>query len=133
MIIVDTNVLVDVASGDPAWAQWSIDALDKARRTHEALLINAIIYSEFSVGFEDIGQCDAALADLGASLADMTKEVAFRAGEAFKAYRRRGGSWTSTLPGFFIGAHASVLGVSILTRDLARYQTYFPDVALVTP
>lgn len=133
MIIVDTNVLVDIASGDPDWADWSIDALDAARRTNDALLINAIVYSEFSIGFEHIGECDAALADLGVSLVNIPKEVAFRAGQAFMAYRRRGGARTSPLPDFFIGAHASVLGVSILTRDLARYQTYFPDVALITP
>lgn len=133
MIIVDTNILVDIASGDPTWAEWSIDALDKAKRDSEALLINAIVYSEFSIGFANIAACDAALADLGVTMAPLPKEAAFRAGQAFVAYRRRGGERTSALPDFFIGAHASVLGISILTRDLARYQTYFPEVALITP
>jgi predicted nucleic acid-binding protein len=133
LIFVDTNVLVDVASGDPDWVDWSIEALYAARRTHDKLIINAIVYSEFSIGFAEIGECDAALGDMDVELIDIPREAAFRAGEAFHAYRRRGGARTSALPDFFIGAHASVSGAPILTRDVRRYRTYFPEVALFSP
>lgn len=133
MILVDTNVLVDVASGDPKWVEWSIGALDAAMRERGPLLVNAVIYAEFSLGFATSAACDAEFERLGVVYADLPKLAAFRAGVAFREYRNRGGVRASPLPDFFIGAHASALGAPILTRDVARYRTYFPEVEVVGP
>ncbi|ARN82118.1 type II toxin-antitoxin system VapC family toxin [Methylocystis bryophila] len=133
MIFVDTNILIDIATGDLAWFEWSIGALEAARREGAPLIINAVIYAEFSLGFASESDCDAEIARLGLVILDVPKAAAFRAGVAFRAYRRSGGLKTSPLPDFFIGAHASVLGAPILTRDVARYRTYFPEVKIVGP
>lgn len=97
------------------------------------LAINAIIYSEFSLGFSTEAACDAEIARFDLLFLDLPRAACFRAGRAFRDYRRRGGARSSALPDFFIGAQASVLGVPILTRDLGRYRTYFPEVELVAP
>ncbi len=133
MILVDTNVLVDVASADPKWMEWSIDAMTTAMRGSGPLVINAIIYAEFSLGFTTNAACDAEIERFGAVFVDLPKLAAFRAGVAFREYRKRGGQRTNPLPDFFIGAHASALGIPILTRDVARYRTYFPEVEVVGP
>ncbi len=133
MIFVDTNILIDIASGDPQWFEWSIGVLSAARLDRAPLLINAIIYAEFSLGFATNADCDAEIERLGVVFADLPKSAAFRAGLAFLEYRRRGGARSSPLPDFFIGAHASVLRAPILTRDVARYRTYFPEVEVVGP
>lgn len=132
MIVVDTNVLVDIAGGDPRWAERSIEALTAATR-NGPLIINAVIYAEFSLGFETEATCDVEIERLGVIFVDMPKPAAFRAGVAFREYRNRGGMRASPLPDFFIGAHASVLDIPILTRDVARYRTYFPEVEVVGP
>jgi predicted nucleic acid-binding protein len=133
LIFVDTNVLIDIASGDPAWFEWSVGALDAARRERPPLLVNAIIYAEFSLGFSSEADCDAEVERLGLVFQDLPRAAAYRAGVAFRAYRRNGGVRPSPLPDFFIGAHASILGAPILTRDVARYRTYFPEVRIVGP
>ena len=133
MIFVDTNILIDIASGDLAWFEWSIGALEVARRERTPLIINAVVYAEFSLGFASESDCDAEIERLGLVFLDVPKAAAYRAGVAFRVYRRSGGLKTSPLPDFFIGAHASVLGVPILTRDIARYRTYFPEVKIVGP
>lgn len=132
MILVDTNVLIDIASGDPNWAEWSIDELTKAS-ARGPIAINAIIYAEFSLGFRNEIACDAELARFGVTFLDIPKTAAFRAAKAFRTYRAHGGARSAPLPDFFIGAHASVLGVPLLTRDTGRYGAYFSEVELIRP
>ncbi len=132
MILVDTNILIDIASGDENWAEWSINALADAM-ARGPLAINAIIYSEFSLGFSTEAACEAEIARFDPLFLDLPRAAGFRAGRAFRDYRRRGGARSSALPDFFIGAQASVLGVPLLTRDAGRYRTYFPEVELVAP
>jgi predicted nucleic acid-binding protein len=132
VILVDTNILIDIASGDENWSEWSIDALASAM-TRGPLAINVIIYSEFSLGFASEAACDAEIARFGLTFLDLPKSAGFRAGRAFRDYRKNGGTRGSALPDFFIGAHASALGVPILTRDAGRYRTYFPEVEVVGP
>jgi predicted nucleic acid-binding protein len=132
LILVDTNVLLDIATNDPTWAEWSIESLDAAAALG-AVVVNGVIYSEFSVGYERIEDVDRLLADVGIGLADIPREALFLAGKAFQTYRRRGGGRTGVLPDFFIGAHAAVSGMTLLTRDAARHRTNFPKVRLISP
>ena len=132
MVIVDTNVLLDVVSGNPTWLPWSAAQMLTLSRVHE-LVINPIIYAELSVSFQSVAEVDESLERMNLTLKDLPTEVAFFAGRAFLQYRRSGGTRTNVLPDFFIGAHAQVLGASLLTRDTRRYSTYFPTVPLITP
>jgi predicted nucleic acid-binding protein len=124
--------LVDVLVGDPRWHDWSdralIDALAKG-----PVFVNQVVYAEISLGFPTIEGCDAALDVQGIERIPLPWPAAFLAGRAFRQYRRRGGTKRSPLPDFFIGAHAAVEGLCLLTRDTRRYRTYFPTVELVTP
>ena len=131
-VLVDSNVLLDVATGDPGWAAWSSAALERA--ADEAILvINPIVYGEVSVGFPTIEELDLALpTDLFRREA-IPYEAAFLAGRSYLAYRRRGGTGRSPLPDFFVGAHAAIAGYRLLTRDAARYRTYFPTITLIAP
>jgi predicted nucleic acid-binding protein len=130
--LVDANVLLDVLTEDPAWLDWSQDALATAADTGP-LWINPLIYAEVSVRFTAIEDLEDALPSDHFSRAPLPWEAAFLAGKAFVAYRRRGGHKSAVLPDFYIGAHAAVAGLSLLTRDAARYRTYFPTVALRAP
>lgn len=130
--MVDTNVLLDVATGDPDWADWSLHALDVAA-TRGAILINDVIYAEFSVGYRRIEEVDGVLRDAGIEIADMPRAALFLAGKVFQNYRGRGGARTGVLPDFFIGAHAAVAELPLLTRDPRRYKTYFPSLSLIAP
>lgn len=130
--MVDTNVILDVIQDDPAWADWSQEQLDEAALNGD-LLINPVIYAELSVAFERIEELEALIAQAGFVLAPIPREALFLAGKAFLRYRRRQGAKRGVLPDFFIGAHAAVLGVPLLTRDTARYAAYFPTVRLMTP
>ncbi len=132
MIFVDTNILIDVAIGNPAWADWSRQALASAR-ARGPLLINAIVYAEFAVGFESQSDCDAEIEKFDLTVAEMPVSAAFRAAQAFRLYRRSGGVRAGALPDFFIGAHASVAAAALLTRDARRYRAYFPELTLVAP
>jgi predicted nucleic acid-binding protein len=132
MILVDTNVLLDVVTNDPAWADWSQRQLNAAA-LHNRLAINPVVYAEFSSRFARVEDVDAVLAMVGITIAEMSRAILFLAGQVFKSYRSRGGPRISILPDFFIGAHAAVLGVPLITRDTARYRSYFPTVKLVTP
>jgi predicted nucleic acid-binding protein len=130
-VLVDANVLLDILIPDPVWEGWSAGALADAAES-SLLVINPIIYSEVSIGFERIEDLDAALPD------ELQREVlpwdgAFLAGKAYIEYRRRGGSRQSPLPDFFIGAHAAVRGYTLLTRDARRYRTYFPTLRIIAP
>ena len=132
MIFVDANILIDIATGNPAWADWSRQAI-VAARARGPLLINAIVYAEFAIGFEAQADCDAEIEKFDLTFAEIPKSAAFRAAQAFRAHRRAGGARTAALPDFFIGAHAAHLNATLLTRDARRYRAYFPEVALVAP
>ncbi len=130
--LVDSNVLIDVISGDARWEDWSADAL--ARAAGEGLaLVNPVVYSEVSIGFCTIEDCESALDALQLAREPVPWPAAFLAGKAYVEYRRRGGRRRPPLPDFFIGAHAAVRGLRLLTRDPARYRTYFPRLVLLCP
>jgi len=130
--LVDSNILLDVATGDPTWADWSSRALEAAAN-ESPLAINAVIYAEVSIGFERIEQLEQAIPSNTFRREPLPYEAAFLAGKTFLKYRRRGGQRTSPLPDFYIGAHAAVSGFRILTRDPRRYRTYFPTVDIISP
>lgn len=132
MLLVDTNVLIDVLEDDPAWAGWSIAQLRAQSQVH-ALAINPVIYAELSLAFETVRALDAAVAELDLTLTEIPRPALFLAGRAFVRYRREGGTRQAVLSDFFIGAHAAVQGWPLLTRDVRRYRNYFPTVRLVAP
>ncbi len=132
MIFVDTNVLLDLVTNDPVWADWSRQQLDAAA-LQDRLVINPVIYAELSAGFTQIEQVDAVLSITNIDVVEMPRPALFLAGQTFNAYRSRGGLRTSVLPDFFIGAHAAVLGAPLITRDAARYRTYYPTLQLIAP
>lgn len=132
MIFVDTNVLIDVSSNDPAWADWSQEQLDLAAR-NEDLAINEIVYAELSVGYTTPDQVDRLLISMNIAVDPTPKRALFLAGKAFQHYRRAGGTRTGVLADFFIGAHAVIADAALITRDARRYLTYFPGIELVTP
>jgi predicted nucleic acid-binding protein len=132
MLIVDTNVLIDVLEDDPQWADWSIAQLRAQSQVHP-LIINPIIYAELSLTFSRVEALDKVVADLGLTLEEIPRPALFLAGKAFAQYRKQGGKANNVLADFFIGSHAAVLGCPLLTRDAKRYQTYFPRVKLFTP
>jgi|SRR5271165_1318752 len=132
MVVVDTNVLLDVVNRNPVWLNWSAGQMMQLAKIHE-LIINPIIYAEFSVTFVLLAEVEKSVSDLGLKVEDLPREAAFLAGKAFHQYRKLGGSKSGVLPDFFIGAHAMVLSCPLLTRDTGRYATYFPTVHLITP
>ena len=132
MILIDTNVLLDIVTDDPTWADWSQQQLSAAA-LRDRLAINPVIYAEFSSRFAKIEDIDAVLASADIAVTEMPRTALFLAGQAFKTYRRRGGVRISVLPDFFIGAHAAVLGAPLMTRDAGRYRSYFPSVELIAP
>ncbi len=132
MLLVDTNVLVDVLEDDPEWADWSIGQLRAQSKIHR-LAINPIIYSELSLAFSTVEALDRAIDDLGLTMIEIPRPALFLAGKAFVRYRRQGGKKNNVLADFFIGAHAAVAGYTVLTRDTQRYSTYFSGVSLVSP
>jgi predicted nucleic acid-binding protein len=130
--LVDTNVLRDVLGADPKWLPWSVDQLRQCRLVGQ-LLINDITYAELAVRVTSEAALNAALAELGVRLERTPVPALFLAGKAFGRYRAAGGPRPSLLPDFFIGAHAQIGGLPLLTRDPRRYRTYFPEVELITP
>lgn len=131
-VLVDSNVLLDVATGDPSWSGWSERALTEMA-DRAPLIINPIVYAEVSVGFPTVEELDAALPAEIFRREPLPWEAGFLAGKCFLQYRRRGGERRSPLPDFYIGAHAAVRGLTLLTRDAARYRTYFPRLTVVAP
>jgi predicted nucleic acid-binding protein len=131
-MFVDTNVLVDVLQDDPDWAEWSLAQLRAQSKVHR-LVINPIIYAELSLTFSTTEALDEALGVMQLEVLEIPKPALFLAGKAFVQYRRQGGQKSNVLPDFFIGAHAAVSGVPLLTRDARRYGNYFPTVRLITP
>ena len=132
MTLVDTNVLLDIVTDDPNWADWSIRQLDAAA-LRGPLAINNVVYTEMSVRFATIEALDAVLNETAIAIAPMPRAALFLAGKVFARYRASGGTRTGVLPNFFIGAHAAVTGRPLLSRDAQRYRRYFPRIALVTP
>ena len=132
MTLVDTCVLLDVVQADARWADWSLEQLERAS-THGGISINPIVYAEFSVWYDAIERCEEVLGEFGATFEELPREALFLAGKAFRCYRERRGTRASVLPDFFIGAHAAVRDMPVLTRDPARIRAYFPRVALIAP
>lgn len=131
-VLVDSNVLLDVITNDATWFVWSSRAMADAGRS-SGLVINPIVYAEVSVGFARVDELDAILPSAVFRREDLPWTAAFGAGKAFRQYRRRGGERRSPLPDFYVGAHAAVRGYALLTRDAARYRTYFPTLSLIAP
>ncbi len=131
-VLVDTNVLLDVLTENERWSEWSAAALAAAADS-ASLAINAIVYAEVSVGFERVEELDEALAPDDFTRLSLPWPAAFLAGKCFLAYRRAGGTRRSPLPDFYIGAHAAVAGMRLLTRDPSRYRTYLPKLELIAP
>ena len=132
MILVDSNVLLDVLQDDPKWAAWSQGQLESASLT-DRLSINPVIYCELSMAFERIEELEQVVAEAKLVVEPMPREALFLAGKVFLDYRRRKGIKQGVLPDFYIGAHAAVSKCPILTRDVGRYRSYFPTVLLLTP
>ncbi len=129
---MDTNVLVDVLENDPDWADWSVAQLRAQAQIHR-LVINPVIYAELSLTFSTVEGLDDALAGLQIPVIEIPRPALFLAGKAFVKYRRQGGTKTNVLADFFIGAHAAVAGLPVLTRDVRRVAGYFPTVAVIAP
>lgn len=132
MLLVDTNVILDVIEDDLEWGEWSQAQLDAAS-LHHVLLINPVIYAELSIAYRRIEELERMLSKSGFRVEPIPREALFLAGKAFVQYRRRGGAKTGVLPDFFIGAHAAVADIPLLTRDARRYRSYFPKLELVSP
>jgi predicted nucleic acid-binding protein len=130
--LIDSNVLLDIATEDPKWSGWSENALIDAA-DEGTLVINPIIYAEVSVGFTTIEDLDDAIPPETFARVPLPFQAGFLAGKAFLAYRRHGGTKATPLPDFYIGAHAAIAGYRLLTRDAARYRTYFPRLDIVAP
>jgi predicted nucleic acid-binding protein len=131
-VLVDANVLIDIATDDPAWGDWSADALERAG-AGARLVINPLVYAEVSVAFDRIEDLDGLLPEAVFHREPLPWAAGFLAGKAFLAYRRKGGRRTGVLPDFYIGAHAAVAGYRLLTRDRRRFRSYFPTVDLLAP
>jgi predicted nucleic acid-binding protein len=128
--LVDTNVLLDVLTADANWADWSIARLDAAS-LRGPLMINDVVYAELSVRFATVEALDAVLGEMGLDIAPIPRAALFLAGKVFQRYRAAGGTRSGVLPDFFIGAHAAVMGWTLISRDAGRYRTYFPTIDLV--
>jgi predicted nucleic acid-binding protein len=132
VILVDTNVLLDIVTDDPHWANWSIEQLEAAS-VEGPLLINDVVYAELAVRYERIEDLEAFLNQAGIEIAPIPRPALFLAGKVFTQYRRSGGVRTGVLPDFFIGSHAAVSRLLLLTRDVGRYRAYFPSLMLIAP
>jgi predicted nucleic acid-binding protein len=130
--LIDTNVLFDLITNDPIWADWSLRQIDM-QALHDRLVINSVVYAELSISFDRFEEVVAFLGGAGIEVDEMPRAALFLAGKAFQTYRARGGTKTGVLSAFFIGAHAVVEGMSLLTRDIGRYRSYFPTIMLITP
>ena len=132
MTLVDTNVLLDLVTDDPVWAEWSLGQLEAAS-LRGPLSINAVVYAELAVRYDRIEDLDSFLEEAGIAIAAIPQAALFLAGKVLLQYRKAGGARTGVLPDFFIGAHAAVDQRPLLTRDVGRYRTYFPSLQLIAP
>ena len=130
-VLVDTNIIIDVLTDDPVWADWSIAQL----AAHEGLglVINPVIYSELCFGFATIDGVEEVVARFGLLYEEIPRSGLFKAAKAFRAYKSRSGTKRSVLPDFFVGGHGEAAGMPVLTRDIGRLQTYFPAIRLIHP
>lgn len=131
-ILIDTCVVTDLADTNSDWFEWSASTLERLDQ-HHSFIINPIIYAECSVGFEKIEEVEALFKHLGFVIKPIPKEALFLAGKAFLQYKKRKGGRNNVLPDFFIGAHAAVSGLQLMTRDKGRFSSYFPHVELIMP
>lgn len=131
-ILIDSCVLLDLFTDDPQWANWSERILDTFSQTN-TLYINTIVYTEISIGFTKIEVLDEAISELGIKVLEIPREALFLTGKTFLKYKRNKGAKKSPLPDFFIGAHAAISKFTLVTRDVAKYKTYFPQINLVSP
>ena len=131
-VLVDSNIVLDVFLDDPKWADWSESKLDEYDQLG-ILYINSSIYSKISIGFKRIEDLESAIAKAGFQMLEIPKEALFLAGKAYLKYKKRKGTKRTPLPDFFIGAQAAVQNLDLITRDVSRYQSYFPTVKLITP
>ena len=131
-ILLDSYILLDLFTNDPNWASWSEIILDQYSQTN-TLFINTIIYTEISIGFKKIEELEKAISELDIKVLEIPREALFLTGKVFLEYRKNKGTKNSPLPDFFIGAHASVSSLILVTRDVAKYKTYFPQIHLVCP
>ncbi|MBT3256013.1 MAG: type II toxin-antitoxin system VapC family toxin [Deltaproteobacteria bacterium] len=131
-VLVDSNVVLDVFLNDPKWADWSESKLDEYDQLG-ILYINSIVYSEISIGFDRIEDLESAIVRAGFQMLEIPKEALFLAGKAYLKYKKRKGTKRTPLPDFFIGAQAAVQNLDLITRDVSRYQSYFPTVKLISP
>lgn len=129
-VLVDTNVLLDVTAADPTWLDWSARQMS---RFPSRLVINSLIYSELCYQAESIDEVESMVSGLGLLYRELPREALYLAAQAFRIYRQHGGTRTAPLADFLIGAHALAEGYALLTRDVARYRSYFPDVTLICP
>jgi predicted nucleic acid-binding protein len=130
-VLVDTNIILDVLTDDPRWADWSIHQLET--HAQSGLIINPIIYTELCFGSPSAEFVDDIVRRFGLTWQDIPRQALFRAAQAFARYRKRQGTKTSVLPDFLIGGHAEATHLPLLTRDTKRLKTYFPSVHLITP
>ena len=130
--LIDSNVILDLVTDDPEWGEWSAEALSRAA-DESTLAINALIFAEISVRFATVEQVEQLLPPTEFEWLELPYEAAFLAGKAFLSYKRKGGPRSVPLADFYIGAHAAVAGLRLLTRDPRRYRTYFPTVELIAP
>lgn len=131
-ILVDSCVLLDLFTNHEHWADWSEATLEKYSQTN-TLYINSIVYTEVSIGFDRVEEVESAIDALGIKVLELPREALFLTGKAYMKYRKNKGTKRSPLPDFFIGAHASVSQFWLVTRDMAKYKTYFPQVKLIHP
>ena len=131
MILVDTNVLLDIYKADAIWLPWSVKQLRSAKQGQ--LAINMVVYAELTAYPTEHKRLDKFLSTLSIQVLDLTRPAALLAGKAFRQYRQSGGTKTGVLPDFFIGAHAQAEKFKLLTRDAGRYKTYFPKIKLICP
>ena len=131
-ILVDSCILLDLFTDDPHWAEWSEKSLEKYSQSN-TLYINSIIYTEVSIGFNTIEEVDNAITELGIKVLEIPREALFLSGKIYLKYRKNKGTKSSPLPDFFIGSHATIAGFKLISRDSAKYRTYFPQLKLIHP
>jgi len=131
-VLVDSNIVLDVFLNDPKWADWAESKLDEYDQLG-ILYINSIVYSEISIGFDRIEDLESAIARAGFQMLEIPKEALFLAGKVYLKYKKRKGTKRNPLPDFFIGAQAAIQNLDLITRDVSRYQSYFPSVKLISP
>ncbi len=131
-VLIDSCVLLDLFTDDPNWADWSENILEQYAQTN-TLYVNSMVYTEISMGFQKIEELEEAIAELGIKVLEIPREALFLSGKVFLKYRKNKGTKVSPLPDFFIGAHAAVSKLDLISRDISKYKTYFPQVRLIYP